>query len=57
MIKISKQLIIVVACYEHGASNDPEALKLAFPKALHSLMHIVHIRQYGGNDLPQPGSQ
>ena len=51
---MSKKLIIVVLYPDQGVVNDPEPLMLPFAKALHSLMHIFHIVQFGGNDQPQP---
>ena len=43
---LAKNSIIVVACPDRGAGNDPEALGLACPpKALHSLMQVVKLLQ------------
>ena len=32
-----------VVCPDWSAGNDPKALELNFPKALHSIMHIVNL--------------
>ena len=41
---MSKTSIIVVACADRGARNNPEVLLVAFhAKALHLLMHFVKL--------------
>ena len=50
MSKWAKKIIIVVACPDRGAGNDPEPLMLAFHQG------PTFINAYRGNDLPQPRS-